>query len=93
MLIQSAAGQDIFSVEDWFQHCPPKKKGSEHWVDGRSAKELAKAWFRTGVAAVPEELTRLIRSHELTCDLVVESATPEGLTALDEFRGGTRTTT
>jgi hypothetical protein len=31
-------------LEEWFNHCPPKK-GKEHWVDGRSAKEMAKFWL------------------------------------------------
>jgi hypothetical protein len=87
--IHSAAGKEIASVDDWLTQCPPKR-GLEHWVDGRSAKELAKAWFRTGVAAVPEELVRLFDSHELTRQLVVESVTPECVTVLDDFPGENR---
>ena len=33
----------IISIDEWFKHCPPKKK-EKHWVDGRSAKEMAKFW-------------------------------------------------
>lgn len=89
MRIHSATGKNIASVEDWRKQCPPKR-GLEHWVDGRSAKELAKAWFRTGVAAIPEELTRLLDSHELTRQLVVEAVTPECVTVLDDFPGENR---
>jgi hypothetical protein len=87
--IHSVAGKEIVSIEDWLKHCPPKR-GLEHWVDGRSAKELAKAWFRTGVAAVPEELKRVLDSHELTRHLVVESVAPECVTVLDDFPGENR---
>jgi hypothetical protein len=89
MRITSATDEDIRSVEDWHRLCPPKKRAA-HWVDGRSAKELAKAWFRKGVGAVPEELAGLLGSHETTRDLVVESATPECQTSLDKFPGETR---
>jgi len=55
LLIQSSDGKPIRSIDDWFNLAPPKK-GRKQWKDGRSAKELAKAWFRTGRAKVPEEL-------------------------------------
>jgi hypothetical protein len=35
---------EILTVEDWFNYCPPKQK-EKHWVDGRSAKEMAKFWM------------------------------------------------
>ncbi len=36
--------QEIRSVDDWFRLAPPKR-GEHHWQDGRSAKELARAYF------------------------------------------------
>ena len=33
----------ITSVQDWFDSAPPKG-GADHWVSGRSARELAEAW-------------------------------------------------
>ena len=46
-------GHNIHSVDDWLRFAPPEK-GESHWKDGRSAKELAKAWFPTaGIAMSP----------------------------------------
>jgi hypothetical protein len=36
---------EIHNVEEWFNHCPPKK-GEKQWVDGRSAKEMAIFWTK-----------------------------------------------
>lgn len=82
-------GVPIHSVEDWFRFAPPKR-GSRQWKDGRSAKELAKAWFKTGVPRVPEDLEALFKSHPDTKDLVIEIGIPEMVTRLDNFRGGHR---
>lgn len=74
---------------DWFKFAPPKE-GEKHWCDGRSAKELAKAWLRTGEPNVPEGLEALFESHTLTRELVIKKAIPERQTKLDDFRGETR---
>jgi len=37
----SKSGREICSIEDWLQLAPPQKP--EHWADGRSAKEFARA--------------------------------------------------
>ena len=51
---------DIQSVDDWFQFAPPKK-GLLQWKDGRSAKELAKAWCeRKKHPSPPQEFLHLI---------------------------------
>jgi hypothetical protein len=34
--------KDIHTVDDWFRLAPPAG-GARQWVDGKSAKELAKA--------------------------------------------------
>jgi hypothetical protein len=87
--IQTSEGIPIHSVDDWFRLAPPKK-GSRQWKDGRSAKELAKAWFRTGTPQVPEELEGLFESHPATQSLVIERGIPEMQTRLDDFRGEKR---
>lgn len=81
--------QPIHSVGEWFQLAPPHGR-ERHWEDGRSAKELAKAWFRSGEARVPAELAKLFESHRETRRLVVEVGVPEWKTPLDNFRGNTR---
>jgi len=87
--ISSQAGKQIRSVDDWFRYAPPKM-GSLHWKDGRSAKELAKAWLKTGVPRMPDELGSLLRSQPLTAGFVVETAIPEKTTVLDRFGGEPR---
>lgn len=89
LLIQTTNSFSIHSVEYWFRLAPPKKR-KQHWKDGRSAKELAKAWFRMGDPNVPEEIEALFKSHPLTNNLVIEEGIPEVVTKLDEFRGGHR---
>ena len=82
----------IFSVEDWFAIAPPKK-GAKHWVDGRSAKELAKAWFpQKGQPQVPEELRQLLDSCPQTEGFVFLEGLPEHQVRLDNFGGETRNT-
>lgn len=87
--IQTSGGIPIHSVEDWFRLAPPKK-GIKHWKDGQSAKELAKAWFKTGVPRVPEDLKALFQSHPATQYLVIEIGIPEMATHLDNFGGEQR---
>lgn len=82
-------GQLIASVDDWFRHAPPKG-GADHWRDGRSAKELARAWIESGSVAVPNELSALLASHPDTRSAVLESAEPEARIAFDRHRGEAR---
>ncbi len=84
--IISKDDNQIMSVDDWFQFAPPKM-GEHHWKDGRSAKELAKSWFRSGTAGIPEELQRLLEGSAVTRGFVPELAIPEFVTRLDDFLG------
>ena len=52
------SGHEILSVEDWLKYAPPKK-GELQWKDKRSAKELARSWFRNGTPNPPDELVAL----------------------------------
>lgn len=80
----------ITSVETWFQYAPPKD-GEKQWVDGRSAKELAKAWFPTsGQACVPDELSSLLISHADFATAEITTGTPEVRIPLDDYPGETR---
>ena len=47
-------GLTITSVQSWFDAAPPKG-GTEHWVSGRSARELAEAWCASNGPCVPPE--------------------------------------
>jgi len=85
-VIRNMAGDEIHSVGDWFRYAPPKR-AAFHWKDGRSAKELAKAWFLTGKPAIPVELKSILDTHTITRDFTPEWAIPEMVTKLDDFRG------
>ena len=79
--------KEIRSVEGWFALAPPKK-AKEHWVDGRSAKELAKAWFPApGDPEVPAELRTLLNSREKTRDIAFDRGEPERVTVFDDCGG------
>ena len=80
---------EISSVEDWFKFAPPKRKN--HWVDGRSAMELAKAWFPFhGTPIVPPEFSCLINSSEVLGSLKPEWGEPEVTVRFDPFGGERR---
>jgi len=86
----SKHGHDITSVCDWFAYAPPKKRKA-HWVDGRSAKELAKVWFPTkGKMSVPEELSSLLVSSNALGSVKLCYGEPEVTVPFDSFRGEKR---
>ena len=64
--------------------------GSKHWQDGRSAKELAKAFCAPGVPAVPTELLDLFASSGQLSAVQLTQAWPEHKIRLDSFFGETR---
>jgi len=79
----------ISSVDEWFQRAPPAG-GARHWKDGRSAKELGKAWCRREVIAPPPELHALLDSNSATRDLAIGSGIPEQLTFFADGARGPR---
>lgn len=81
-------GRPIRTVQDWREHAPPKSKN--HWVEGRSAYELAHAWCGTGVPALPEALRLLLESREETRGFAPEVAFPEHRISFDSFGGEPR---
>lgn len=87
--IVGSSGQPICSVDDWFHFAPPKL-GSKHWKDGRSAKELAKAFCAPGVPAVPAELLGLLASSARLDGVQLTQVWPEHKIQLDSYWGETR---
>src|SRR5260221_14788458 len=82
-----SGSSEIRSVEGWRKFAAPKG-GDRQWVDGRSAKELAKAWCASGLVEAPAEFLRMLRSHELTRELSLLEGYPEWKTDLrGELRG------
>jgi hypothetical protein len=86
MIVRNASGQRISSVDEWLKYAPPKK-GAFQWKDYRSAKELAKAWITSDVAA---ELRALFESQPDFRDLTVEEVIPEYTIRLDNLGGEPR---
>ena len=86
----SKNNETIRSLDDWFRLAPPKGK-EKQWVDGRSAKELARAWFpREGDPVVPEELAGALASCENIGTVEFDQGWPECPVALDDYQGETR---
>jgi hypothetical protein len=79
------SGHNIRSVDDWFKFAPPKM-GARHWKDGRSAKELARSWFREGHASPPQELRELLYRNFGPTIAFLE-AKPECIIQLDDLPG------
>jgi len=86
----SKDNETITSVDDWFRLAPPKGK-EKQWVDGRSAKELARAWFpREGEPVIPKELLAALASCKDIGAVKFDQGWPECTVALDDYRGETR---
>lgn len=82
------AGQLIRSLDDWERLAPPKKPA--HWVDGRSAKEVARAWLEGGGVNLPDEVHAALTTHQMFGSVLAWEAEPEAKLAFDEFPGETR---
>ena len=68
--------EEIHSLSDWLTYAAPAKKEAP-LKDLRSSMELAKCWFRDGVATVPLELQALFNANEITKDIVIPKGYPE----------------
>ncbi len=73
---------DNSPIEKWEDWARPKRE--YQWKCGRSAMELAKAWFRDGRIAVPKELIELLAGHQRLSCLEFISGIPEKVTPLPE---------
>jgi hypothetical protein len=89
-LIIQKDGQRIQSVDDWFRMAPPKSK-EMHWVDGRSAKEIARAFFPPLAGdTIPPELRGLLAAVAGLGELQSVRLTPECKIRFDGFKGEPR---
>lgn len=66
---------EIHDVNQWFRLAPPKK-GIKQWVDGRSAKESAKAWIRS-YPEFPEEIKSVLDTTDQFKNVSKWNAFPE----------------
>ncbi len=79
-------GKPICDLETWRRLAGPKKP--EHWKDGRSAKESARAWLERNSDCVPTEIDQAFRAHpDFGRILPGWSAEPEARVTFDSFGG------
>ena len=83
----SKNNQVITSLLDWETHAGPKSTG--HWVDDRSAKEVARAWLASG-EELPSEVAAALTRHPLFGAVHKWQAEPEAKLRFDDFQGEPR---
>ena len=69
-------------IMDWREWSRPKR--SYHWKAGRSAMELARAWFTAPAPVVPPEVAAILETSPLTKGTILLSGQPEYVTPLPE---------
>ena len=74
----------LTTVDEWRRFAPPKR--SNHWKDGRSAKENARAWIDAAPYMHPDIAEVLADCPEIG-PVRSWTAEPEMRCAIDEFRG------
>lgn len=77
--ILAPAGDPITSWKQW-----TRPKRGYQWKTGRSAMELARAWFPNDSPTVPPEIQTLLLSHPRFEGLKLIRARPELVTRLPE---------
>jgi hypothetical protein len=83
----SKGGTPIATLGDWLILAGPKS--IKHWVDGRSAKESARAWLE-GNPEMPAEVTNALTTHHDFGPVINWDAEPEAKFRFDDFRGEPR---
>lgn len=79
--------QVITSLQDWESNAGPKSKG--HWVDDRSAKEVARAWLASG-EQLPPEVSAAFAGDTRFGPVLDWWAEPEAKLQFDDFAGEPR---
>ncbi|MDZ4862877.1 MAG: hypothetical protein SGJ01_05455 [Gemmatimonadota bacterium] len=69
-------------ISKWEEWSRPKR--SYQWKAGRSAMELARAWFRTPKSCCPDEVRALLDSHADIRGVTLKTGRPEYVTPLPE---------
>jgi len=70
------------AISDWRAWTRPKR--DYQWRAGRSAMELARAWFVAPMPTCPPEVTDLLATHRRTSALTLIQGFPEYVTSLPE---------
>jgi len=83
-------GVTIATLEDWELRGGPKS--ADQWVDGRSAKEAARAWIAAAPNKIPDEVHSILAGHPAFGLLDSWEAEPEVRLRFDDFAGEARNT-
>jgi len=86
----SKNGAALLTLEDWQRLGGPKK--AEQWVDGRSAKEAARAWLEAEPGRMPAEVVAALERHPAFGSVIDWAAEPEVRLPFDNFDGEPRNT-
>jgi len=78
----------IESLEDWERLAGPKS--AHQWVNGRSAKEFARAWLQGGADELPAEVRSVIEKSTGFSSILEWQAEPEVKLPFDSFPGEPR---
>jgi hypothetical protein len=84
----SKGGIPLTTLTAWETHAGPKSPNQ--WVDGRSAKEAARAWLESGGTKLPEEVSSALINHKAFGPVQSWQAEPEAKLSFDSFAGGPR---
>jgi hypothetical protein len=84
-------GTRILSIEDWLRLAGPKYKVKQ-WVDGRSAKELAKYWVEKSGVTIPAQVADVLLSSPDFGSILNWNAEPEVKLRFDKLQGEPRNT-
>ena len=85
----SKGGVALSCLDDWQRLGGPKR--ANQWVDGRSAKEAARAWLG-GAAGMPAEVLAAVERHQAFGPVLEWTAEPEVRLPFDSFDGEPRNT-
>jgi hypothetical protein len=83
-------GVVVATLEDWRVRGGPKS--CDQWVDGRSAKEAARAWIAGESNQIPDEVHSVLIGHPAFGPLDSWEGEPEVRLRFDDFAGETRNT-
>lgn len=81
-------GHPIATLDDWKKYAPPKSE--QHWVDDRSAKEVARAWLAGSGNVLPVEVHALLATHPRFGSVLAWDCEPEAKLRFDSFAGEPR---
>lgn len=77
LVLYDIKGNKITCWDEW-----SRPKRDDQWVSGRSAMEMAKAWFRNDHLAPPDEMLKLLSSYSRLDGLELTKGIPEKVTPL-----------